>query len=252
MVRGWQQVLLGNIRTALRIPPLTWMIVMTDASLRNEFFELHSDSAKFEIVSDSLTITLNNSEIKSLVPLTVEEVNTSNASHPCLQVSEFQFIRNSSNNSQVYIFRNEVYIQWTPLLHVSIVSVYRDFKQLIATCKGSGRPQTPSNSPMHKASSRSIEIDLEGQIKLALLLSNEGQSMHFTSSHINFSMPAKNRAKLESKAIALYCDERHIARINVSTLLMSLRVIDFIFSSSFPGNRCQIYTRARCCILFQS
>lgn len=221
VVRGWQQRLLANIRHNNFIRPFRWTVEMSDASLRNEFFELHSDSAKFEMSSNNLTITLENSEIKSLVPLTVDEVNTSNTFHPCLEVSYFQFHLNRALNEQMYIFRDQIHIQWTPLLHVSVVSVYRDFKHLITTWKGSGRSQTPSNSPMHQSNSRSIEISLQGQIQLGFLLSNEGQSMHCTASNINFSMPSRNRANFESDLVSLFCDERHIANFEVSNRLFT-------------------------------
>ena len=226
VTQGWRRDLFSFLKHRDWIRQFVWSIEMTDLIVRSSHFEMSIDSGFYEYKWDSHTLVLNNSCVKSLFPLTVDDINSDSPHHRTLHVSLFRFTLNRIQNEHHYVFKDEIYGQWSPVFHLNAMNVFYSIRSIIRKLKNSqSNQQTASNDRPAL-----LYFQFSGRISIGCLLSNEGQTMELRAADFSFVKPAKQRFSLKSNSIVLFCDEKEIATFDVSILQLFFALIDTDFS----------------------
>ena len=195
-----------------------------DLRVQSTQFQLKISTAKGDFKSNLIKVILNDSLINSRDPLTVQEINDTTdegSKHRCLSFSYFEFSLNRELNEQRYVFREDIFFQWNPLLHLTVINVIKSVKHLIRSFKKQSPPVSVSSSPLHQTSSKNklIHLDLHGNISVGALLSNDGQTFELKSSSCSVTIPAKGRFSLKSDSIVMLFDSHIIAKFYKNSIL---------------------------------
>lgn len=189
-----------------------WSIEMSEVTVRTSHFEMSIETAFFDSKWKEHILVLNNSYVKSLLPLTVDDINSDSNCRRILEVAYFKFTFNRIQKEHHYVFREEIYGQWTPLFHLNVMNVVNSVKAIIRTLRKShSQPSSPSDR------TALLYFEFLGRISIGCLLSNEGQSMELRASDFSVVRPAKQRLSIKSNSIVLLCDENEIAFFDVSS-----------------------------------
>ena len=211
--QGWREELLSFFKRMDWVKHFVWAIEMTDVTVRSSHFELTVEQALYESKWNEHVLTLENSYVKSLLPMTVDDINFDTSCHRILEVTSFKFVLNSIQNEHHYVFRDVVYGQWNPLFHLNVVNLVSAVKAIVRKVRRPS-PQTPT------AGERTafLYFDFSGNVSVGLLLSNEGQTMELRASDFSVVRPGKQRLSIKSTGLSLFCDDNEIATLDVSSL----------------------------------
>ena len=209
---GWQTDLFAFLENKDWVKHFVWSIEMSDVTVRTSHFEMSIDNGYFASSWNEHVLVLNNSYVKSLLPMTVDDINSDSSCRRTLEVSYFKFTLNRVEHEHHYVFRDEIYGQWNPLFHLNVMNVIRSVKAIIKKLK---KPHALPTAPSDRTSL--LYFDFMGKISIGCLLSNEGQSMELRAADFSVVRPAKQRLSIKSNSIMLLCDENEIASFDVSS-----------------------------------
>lgn len=208
---AWQRDLFTFLENKDWVKQFVWSIEMSDVTVRTSHYEMSIDNGYFESSWSEHVLVLNNSYVKSLLPMTVDDINSDSCCRRTLEVSQFKFSLNRVQQEHHYLFRDEIYGQWNPLFHLNVMNVVRSVKAIIRKLK---KPHAQPSPPSDRTSL--LYFDFTGRISVGCLLSNEGQSMELRAGDFSVVRPAKQRLSIKSNSIMLLCDENEIASFDVS------------------------------------
>jgi hypothetical protein len=212
VTNGWRRDLFAFLENKDWVKHFVYSIEMSDLTVRTSQYEMTIETGLFQSSWNEHVVLLNNSYVKSLVPMTVDDINSDSCSRKTLEVSSFKFTLNRVEREHHYVFRDEIYGQWNPLFHLNVMNVVRSVKAII---KKLSKPHAAPASPANDRTTL-LYFDFVGNVSIGCLLSNEGQSMELRTSDFSVIRPAKQRLSIKSNSIMLLCDENEIASFDVS------------------------------------